>query len=280
VKVSIGPRHFHGAVTPRHFDVAVASGRSGSTGRDLSLTLGAWLKRDSLARYAAELARLGGKARAKKLTTERRREIARKAARARWEGEEGRVTTVADVERLLARARRLRDGIREMKGTGASWEVTFPDGITERYTIKGIKPVEHIEDDVAALFVWLWSAKDYLKSLASARGRNPQVIENLVNRTPALCLLADVANRLKHASLERRSRSGCSPRLGRPEFKGHQSGVRSIEVSAAGVTIEPTSPDAVELRYPVVDASGSLVADATVLLTSAIAYWEKALAEL
>jgi hypothetical protein len=41
-------------------------------------------KRDSLAWYAAELARLGGKARAKKLTAEPRREIARKAARARW----------------------------------------------------------------------------------------------------------------------------------------------------------------------------------------------------
>jgi hypothetical protein len=39
-------------------------------------------KRDSLARYAAQLARLGGKLRAKKLTAEQRREIARKAARA------------------------------------------------------------------------------------------------------------------------------------------------------------------------------------------------------
>src|SRR5438093_9968444 len=41
-------------------------------------------KRDSLARYAAELARLGGKARVKELTAEQRREIARRAARARW----------------------------------------------------------------------------------------------------------------------------------------------------------------------------------------------------
>src|SRR5262245_58245650 len=41
-------------------------------------------KRDSLAGYAAELARLGGKARAKKPTAEPRREIARKAERAPW----------------------------------------------------------------------------------------------------------------------------------------------------------------------------------------------------
>jgi len=41
-------------------------------------------KRELLAEYFVELARLGGKARAKKLTAERRCEIARKAARARW----------------------------------------------------------------------------------------------------------------------------------------------------------------------------------------------------
>jgi hypothetical protein len=46
------------------------------------------------------------------------------------------MTTVAGVERLLHRARRFRDDIQEMRGTGASWEFTFPDGITERYTIK------------------------------------------------------------------------------------------------------------------------------------------------
>jgi hypothetical protein len=34
--------------------------------------------------YASEFARMGGKARAKKLTVEQRRESARKAAQARW----------------------------------------------------------------------------------------------------------------------------------------------------------------------------------------------------
>ena len=41
-------------------------------------------KRDLLAEYFVEFARRGGKARAKNLTAERRRAIARKAARARW----------------------------------------------------------------------------------------------------------------------------------------------------------------------------------------------------
>jgi hypothetical protein len=69
---------------PDHLAQGRRSARSGSTGRDLSLILGAWPSATHLLRDAAELARLGGKARAKKLTAEQRREIARKAARARW----------------------------------------------------------------------------------------------------------------------------------------------------------------------------------------------------
>jgi len=44
---------------------------------------------DPLAQYAVEFARRGGNARAKKLTAEQRREIARKAARARWKKAKG-----------------------------------------------------------------------------------------------------------------------------------------------------------------------------------------------
>lgn len=41
-------------------------------------------RKDPVAKYAALFASLGGKARAKRLTPEQRREIARKAALARW----------------------------------------------------------------------------------------------------------------------------------------------------------------------------------------------------
>ena len=95
------------------------------------------------------------------------------------------MTTVADVEKVLARGRRLCDGVRSRRGAGgASWEFTFSDGITERYTIRGQQPVEDLEDDVAHLFLWAWSTKDYLKELVRSRGRDPQRIENLVDRTP------------------------------------------------------------------------------------------------
>jgi hypothetical protein len=190
------------------------------------------------------------------------------------------MTTVADVERVLDRCRRLRDGIHARRGTRASWEFTFPDGITERYTIRGQQPTEDLEDDVAHLFVWAWNTKDYLKELVRARGQDPQRIENLVNRTPSLCLLADVANRLKHSESGRRSRSNAARQLGRPVYSIDSRKIKSLEISAEGVVIEPATPEAVEISYPILGQAGGPAADAIVLLDAALAYWEQELAAL
>jgi hypothetical protein len=48
---------------------------------------------DEMRKYAASFASLGGKARAKKLTAEQRREIARKAVKARWARSKGGTAT-------------------------------------------------------------------------------------------------------------------------------------------------------------------------------------------
>lgn len=47
-------------------------------------------KPDEMRKYASSFASLGGKARAKKLTPEQRREIARKAIQARWARAKGK----------------------------------------------------------------------------------------------------------------------------------------------------------------------------------------------
>jgi len=187
--------------------------------------------------------------------------------------------TLADIEEVLDRARRLYSGVCQFKGEGATWEYTFPDGIAERYTVADVMPIERLRDDVSSLFVWLWSTKDYLKRATAARGRDPEIVENLVNRTPALCLLADVANKLKHGELTRH-RTPYDPALGTPAFRIRQHGIREIVASAEGLTVKPTDSAAVEISYPVLDNSGNVVGDAIVTLQSAITYWEKALSQL
>jgi len=190
------------------------------------------------------------------------------------------MATVADVELLLARARRFQARILAQQGPGASWTHTFPDGITERYTIRGLQSVENLEDDVASLFVWAWSTKDHLKELARTRRKSPQRIEDLVERTPALRLLGDVANALKHLELRRKTHSGIVPHLARPAYSIDGRNLKSVQFSVGEVAIEPDSSEAVEISYPILDQAGNVVGDAIVLLGAALSYWEQELAAL
>jgi hypothetical protein len=190
------------------------------------------------------------------------------------------MATVADVENLLDRARRFQARVLEQQGPGASWSYTFPDGLTEKYTIRGLQSVEHLEDDVASLFVWAWSTKDHLKELARTLGKPPQRVEDLVERTPALCLLGDVANALKHLELRRRTHSGFVPHLGRPKYSMDLRSLKSLQFSVGEVAIEPKSSEDVGISYPILDPDDNVVGDAIVLLSATLSYWEQELAAL
>lgn len=54
--------------------------------------------------------------------------------------------------------------------------------------------------------------------------------------------------------------------------------LQSLTISVGVVELEPARPDAVEIEYPVLDAtSGRVVAAAIVLLVACVTYWERAL---
>jgi len=166
-----------------------------------------------------------------------------------------------------------------MRGDGASWVYAFPDGITERYTIQEIMSVDRLKDAVENAYVWSWGAKEYLKEVAKTQGKNPQYIEDLVNRTPELQVVVDVGNRMKHPDL-RNSRSGLFPKLGQPSYVIRQAALQSLSFSAEGVVLTPSDPTGVDLSYPVLDQSNNIVGEATVLLGAAMGYWETVLSQL
>lgn len=47
-----------------------------------------------------------------------------------------------------------------------------------KFQISGVKSPEELEDDIAALAVWVWSMKDYLKKLAPSVGRLPNEVDS------------------------------------------------------------------------------------------------------
>jgi hypothetical protein len=174
------------------------------------------------------------------------------------------VSTLDDVERLLAWAERTRADLRDHAGSGTSWEFTFPDdGVTQRFTIKGVRSFDRIEADVAALCWWVVSLKDNLRRLHGS-----QAVDAVAAASPALQAVTAVVNVIHHGP----PRFGDKERflrLQRLEFSFPADAITTT-FSAAEITTEP-DPATVEITVPVVDgASGEQVGDAIALLDAAM----------
>ena len=88
---------------------------------------------------------------------------------------------ISEVETILQRADRFRKELQIKEGDGAKWSYTFEDGETHFYTIEGARAPEEIEDYLTSVFVWLWSAKDYVKKYVVEKGKNGNWVEDKVN---------------------------------------------------------------------------------------------------
>ncbi|MGG7055710.1 hypothetical protein [Nitrosomonas sp. ANs5] len=159
-------------------------------------------------------------------------------------------------------------------GTGISGENTFPNGEVHRFRFEGVIPVEEFQDNLLSLYVWAWSMKDYLKEVAKGLGKDPRYIESLVDSSPDLQLVSDIANRSKHGTLNK-SRSGRFASLSGVKFTASQQSVSSITVYAFDVVVNVLDPDQVEYAASVLSDSGVELGNAKEILSNGIAVWER-----
>ena len=176
------------------------------------------------------------------------------------------------LQALRSRIRRAQQAARKPRAEGYEQEHTLEDGTTHQYSIVGIKSPEQLEDELLALFVWVWSLKDYLKAVYKTRGLDPSFVERVVNESRALQYVADIANRAKHGVL-RTSRSGAFAELIDVGFTVPQSSIAKITVGAFAVGMDITNLDDVEL-LAFVKANEGEAADAFTVLAEALAAWE------
>ncbi len=178
--------------------------------------------------------------------------------------------TGAEIEELFERLGRLVSATKEHRGDGAAWNYTFPNGETHRYVIRGLKSHAAAEDSAFNLLIWIWNAKDYLKKRGALLGIDGRMVEEAVNDDADLAVCADLANLLKHGGLDRRSRSGLNPRLGKVSFRAPQTALASLTFRSFEVAIDISDPSQVEFRLPVLDETGEEIGDAFRYATSAI----------
>lgn len=183
---------------------------------------------------------------------------------------------LAKASKIIDRINRLSIKAQEIKGGGSTWSYVFPNGIETIYIVNGLKSKEEMEDEVANVFIWLWSFKDYLKSLAIEKNANGQYIEDLVNNDPKLSICADIANRLKHGSLNK-SRSGKFASLGEFSYSAPHGTVRKITFhkTTNAVEFDFQNHERIEFKMPIRDSSGNELGQSLDYLSHATSIWEK-----
>lgn len=173
---------------------------------------------------------------------------------------------------LRSRVRRTESAARQAAASGHEQIHILQDGTTHHYNISSIKSPEQLQDELLTLFVWVWSLKDHLKEAYKAKNPGPRLVEDAVNRCPALQYVADIANRAKHGVL-RDSRSGKFAELVDVGFTVPQTAITKISVGAFSVGVDVAKPEEVELHAFVKPKDAEPV-DAFGILAEAIDAWE------
>ena len=171
---------------------------------------------------------------------------------------------------LFSKLKRFNDKLKNISGGGTTWDYTFENGITNKYTITKFRDFESIQDDVENYFIWLWNLKDYLKSVAI----NKQKVEDNINDNNNLKISGDIANHLKHSNLTN-SRSGLFPKLGKLQVILKQKNISKIAFYKEEIKIEPIEVNEAELSLPIYDKNNKIIIDAFELIKEAEKEWEK-----
>jgi len=183
------------------------------------------------------------------------------------------------LEKLFGRARRLRGRLGVKEGNGASWSATLENGETHGYSISGVKAPEEVQDDIESLFVWLWSLKDHVKKFLKENGKSSGWVEPEISADPYLSICGDIANSAKHGGLDRGSRSGKYPKLGKLNYQIPQTALASITVKAFDVGVSVSNPYYITLEMSVLGGDDKYLGDAFKYLDYALKGWEQIIAK-
>lgn len=178
-----------------------------------------------------------------------------------------------DLNAIRSRIERAFDTVQDLSGVG--YQTSFENNdtnFTTNFQATGVKNPEQLQDDFLILFIWIWSFKDYLKSALEAKGLCGKIVEDEVNKCPALTYVADIANRAKHGTLSK-SRSGQDAKLMEIGYEVPQESIGNISIAGSDVSLDIISPKLIQIRARVVTSSGTNL-EALTVLSDAMSFWE------
>ena len=181
------------------------------------------------------------------------------------------------MKELICKLNRLKDKVVSNPKQDYSW--LYEGEFIQAYSISNIKNLEEHEDNIQELLIWLWNFKDYLKGELESTGSPASVIEEKVNKDETLCLIADLANSLKHGKTKR-SRSHLSPRLLRPRIVAQKSDIDAIVFTEDKVHIQLKNDNSVTPSTWIVSGKGKELGKAEDIALKAIDSWLRIIREL
>lgn len=179
------------------------------------------------------------------------------------------------IEKLIRFAAHTQQRLGIKGGDGANWCAKTENGDTHKYFMDGVKSPEEIEEDILAAFHWLWSLKDNVKVYCEKNGVGSNWVEAEISADPYLSICGDIANRTKHPSLKKGSRSKKFPVLGKLKYRVPQQVLESITVGAFDVTTEIAKPELVSLEMPIISSDGKYLGDAFKYIDFGLKAWGK-----
>ncbi len=128
-------------------------------------------------------------------------------------------------------------------------------------------------------------APGHLRRLARKLGRDLAEIDAVIEASPAISILIDLANREKHGPPRDGGRSGRSPEIHRIQRRlrlsggsGAGSGVQ-VQYTASGPQVRGPGSASVIITGDVIDANGAYIGDLNSVLLEAVSSWEALLSE-
>lgn len=182
------------------------------------------------------------------------------------------------IKELIEKLNRLKDKVQSNPKQNYSWlyEGEFKQG----YSIGNIKNLEEHEDNIQELIIWLWNFKDHLIKYL---GGNPQDVEDKINKDKTLCIVADLANELKHGVKHEKlrcPRSNLSPELERSGITAEQKDIKSITFQKDKIHIQLKDTNLVKPSTSVVSKDGNVLGEAEDIVLKAIDSWVRICQEL
>jgi hypothetical protein len=183
------------------------------------------------------------------------------------------MATVQDITDLYGRIKRLHTRLADTSGDGFEWKVEVGE-VIHSYHVSAMKSPKEIEDDIAALAVWLWSMKDYFQALLRSAGKDTMQVGLFVDTQSSLKLCSDIANSAKHLHLSH-SKSGLFARAGKLQWSIPQAAVSSLVIEATSIQIDLSDPARVLVEMPILDRKGNVVGEGIAVCREATEAWER-----